>query len=91
MKIKLMDVLACPICKHYPLDLHVFEENEEIKEGIIICQMCKRWYPIIDEIPHMLPDELRDGKYDLPFIKKWKNKFPESILEEGKPFNQKSI
>ena len=86
-----MDILACPICKHYPLDLHVFEKNEEIKEGLIICQMCKRWYPIIDEIPHMLPDELRDGKDDLPFFKKWKSNFPVSILEEGKPFNQKSM
>ena len=86
-----MDILACPICKHYPLDLQVFEEKEDIVEGLIICTSCKRWYPIIDEIPHMLPDELRDGKDDLPFIKKWKNSFPEMILLEGKPFNQTSI
>ncbi len=86
-----MDILACPICKHYPLDLYVFEENEEITEGLINCQSCKRWYPIIDEIPHMLPDELRDGKDDRPFLKKWRASFPETILREGKPFNQKSI
>jgi uncharacterized protein len=91
LKKKLMDILACPICKHYPLDLHIFKENEEISEGLITCQSCNRWYPIIDEIPHMLPDELRDGKDDLPFLKKWKNSFPETILKEGKPFNQKAI
>ncbi|MCK5593598.1 Trm112 family protein, partial [Candidatus Bathyarchaeota archaeon] len=27
MKRKLMDILACPIDKHYPLQLHVFEEK----------------------------------------------------------------
>lgn len=86
-----MDLLQCPICKHHPLDLHVFEEREEITEGLITCQACNRWYPIIDEIPFMLPDKLRDGKDDLPFLRKWKSKFPEKILKEGKPFNQESI
>jgi len=86
-----MDILACPVDKFYPLELQVFEEKEEVTSGVIVCPKCNRWYPIIDEIPHMLPDELRDGKDDLPFLKKWKRNFPVSILEEGKPFNQKSI
>ena len=55
-----MDILACPIDKYYPLELHVFEEKEEIVEGVIICPKCLRWYPIRDEIPEMLPDELRE-------------------------------
>ncbi|PVX27349.1 MAG: hypothetical protein CW716_02775 [Candidatus Bathyarchaeum sp.] len=87
MKKKLMGILACPIDKHYPLDLHVFEENEEIAEGVIICPKCSRWYPIREEIPEMLPDELREEKDELPFMRKWKQKFPEKILHEGKPFN----
>ena len=62
MKKKLMEILACPIDKHYPLDLYVFEEAEEIKDGVIICSKCSRWYPIRDEIPEMLPDELREKK-----------------------------
>ena len=82
-----MDILACPIDKHYPLELHVFEETEEITEGVIICLKCLRWYPIRDEIPEMLPDELREEKDDLSFMKKWKQKFPKQILIEGKPFN----
>ena len=32
-----MEILACPIDKYYPLELHVFEEKEEIVEGMIIC------------------------------------------------------
>jgi len=82
-----MDILACPIDKHYPLELHVFEETEEIAEGVIICPKCSRWYPIRDEIPEMLPDELRAEKDELPFMRKWKQKFPKQILLEGKPFN----
>ncbi len=86
-----MDILACPICKSYPLDLYVFEEAEEIAEGLLVCNNCNRWYPIIEEIPHMLPDELRDEKNDLKFIMKWKEKFPKATLEKGKPFNAKNL
>jgi len=35
----------------------------------------------------MLPDELREEKDELPFLRKWKQKFPKEILLEGKPFN----
>jgi uncharacterized protein YbaR (Trm112 family) len=87
MKKKLMEILACPIDKHHPLDLHVFEEKKEIVEGIITCPKCLRWYPIRDEIPEMLPDEMRKEQDDLPFMKKWKDKFPRQFLSEGKPFN----
>jgi len=82
-----MDILACPIDKCHPLELYVFEEKEEIVEGVIICPKCLRWYPIRDEIPEMLPDELREEKDELSFLRKWKDKFPQNVLIEGKPFN----
>jgi uncharacterized protein YbaR (Trm112 family) len=91
MKKKLMEILACPIDKYHPLELHVFEEKEEIIEGLIVCPKCLRWYPIRDEIPEMLPDELRRQNEDLPFLKKWKEKIPEKILREGQPFTLKSV
>jgi len=87
-----MDILACPIDKFYPLELLVFEEGkekEEVSSGLITCSKCNRWYPIIDEIPHMLPDELRELNEDLPFLQKWKEKIPANILQDGKPFNLK--
>ena len=86
MKKRLMEILACPIDKAYPLELHVFEEGEEILSGIIICSKCNRWYPIIDEIPHMLPDDLREEKEDVAFLRKWKEKIPQNTLIEGRPF-----
>ncbi|MBS7640887.1 MAG: Trm112 family protein [Candidatus Bathyarchaeia archaeon] len=87
MKRRLMDILACPIDKYHPLELYVFKEEEEVVEGIIVCPKCLRWYPIRDEIPEMLPDELRNRKEDIEFLVKWKEKVPERILLEGKPFN----
>jgi hypothetical protein len=35
----------------------------------------------------MLPDELREEKDEMPFLRKWKQKFHKEILLEGKPFN----
>jgi uncharacterized protein len=82
-----MDILACPIDKHYPLDLHVFEEKEEIVEGLLVCSKCARWYPIMDEIPQLLPDDLREQRDELSWLNKWKENVPSHVLREGKPFN----
>ena len=86
MKRRLMEILACPIDKHYPLELHVFEEKEEIIEGLLVCTQCLRWYPIIDEIPQMLPDDLREAKEDLAWMERWKQQVPKNILTQGQPF-----
>jgi hypothetical protein len=63
--------------------------RREILNGILICSKCNRWYPILDEIPQLLPDELREPNEDLSFLKKYSEKVPEKILKEGKPFNLK--
>ena len=86
LKRRLLDILACPIDKHYPLELHVFEEKEEITEGLLVCPQCDRWYPISDEIPQMLPDDLREAKDDLEWLHRWKAQVPHRVLTEGKPF-----
>jgi len=86
MKRRLLDILACPIDKHYPLELYVFEEKEEINEGLLFCNECNRWYPISDEIPQMLPDDLREAREDLEWMQKWRERIPANILALGKPF-----
>jgi predicted alternative tryptophan synthase beta-subunit len=53
----------------------------------LICEKCKRWYPIVEEIPQMLPDELRNEKEDLKFLLKYENLVPKEVKEEGIPFN----
>lgn len=124
----MLDILACPMDKNYPLDLielqvKEFENNnlresdflnddktskkknlvinqenetrgEGIKdkiiiiiEGILYCKKCLRFYPIIDEIPIMLPDELREKEKDLEFLNKWKNNIPQKILNNSNPWH----
>jgi len=59
----------------------------EVVTGILFCTNCKRWYPIIDEIPRLLPDNYRDEKEDLTFLEKYADKIPDEIKYGGKPFN----
>ncbi|WP_338599850.1 Trm112 family protein [Sulfolobus tengchongensis] len=129
MKYRLMDLLACPMCKHFPLKLYVFSEKEverelssedkkplcelycsfkssyvkdlnssppcedcirhEIVDGLLFCESCNRWYPIIDEIPRMLPDKLRKEEEDVKFLEKYKERIPKTILSNGVPFRLK--
>jgi uncharacterized protein YbaR (Trm112 family) len=126
----MLDILACPMDKNYPLDLielHVKEfENDNLREikfpnddknkntktnnitvnqendirgevkkdkviviieGILYCKKCLRFYPIIDEIPIMLPDELREKEKDMEFLNKWKNNIPQKILNNANPWH----
>lgn len=86
MKRKLLDILACPIDKHYPLELfEINSEGEDIVDGVLVCTNCNRFYPIIDEIPVMLPDDLRNKNEDLDFLTKFREKLPEKVVKTGKP------
>src|SRR5712692_8402432 len=88
MQRKLLDILACPIDKNYPLELMEFSLKDEIiVDGVLLCGKCKRFYPIIDEIPVMLPDGLRNKKEDLDFLNRWKSRLPKTVSEEGRPWN----
>jgi uncharacterized protein YbaR (Trm112 family) len=48
---KLLDILACPVCKG-PLIY-----RKEVRE--LICSPCRLAYPVRDDIPVMLPEEAR--------------------------------
>ncbi len=48
---KLLDILACPICKG-PLFYHKAEQE-------LICKVDRLAYPIRDDIPVMLEDQAR--------------------------------
>ncbi len=90
MKKSMLDILACPIDKYYPLELFEIVSSEDsriIKDGILFCGKCNRYYPVIDEIPVMLPDELREKQKDIEFLKKWQSKIPEKIIKQGNPWH----
>ncbi len=86
MNRKTLDILACPIDKNYPLELfEIISDKEVIKDGSLFCTKCNRFFPIINEIPIMLPDDMRDKNEDLNFLKKWENKLPKKILYHSYP------
>lgn len=59
MKRELMEILVCPVCKG-ELQLNVTEEKEEIVSGSLYCQKCDYSYPIVDNIPNLLPPNLKE-------------------------------
>jgi uncharacterized protein YbaR (Trm112 family) len=89
MRRKLLDILACPIDKSYPLKLLEFstKDPDVIVDGVMICNQCQRFYPIIDEIPVMLPDDLRNKKEDMDFLTRWRDRIPRETVMAGKPVN----
>jgi uncharacterized protein YbaR (Trm112 family) len=94
MRKSMLDILACPIDKHYPLKLEEFKTVKDtninevlIQEGMLSCPSCNRFFPIMDEIPILLPDELRDKQKDIEFLKIWREKIPEKIIKYGNPWH----
>ncbi|MGB7845530.1 MAG: Trm112 family protein [Candidatus Acidiferrum sp.] len=45
----LLAILVCPVCKK---PVHLLPDNSGLK-----CDVCKRIYPVRDDIPVMLPEE----------------------------------
>ncbi|ABK78331.1 conserved hypothetical protein [Cenarchaeum symbiosum A] len=88
MKRNMVEILACPMDKHHPLEL--FEcgsDGDKVLEGALYCTECSRFYPIIDEIPVMLPDELRDKEEEMEFLKKNRESLPEKVTGSASPWH----
>ena len=84
----MLDILACPICKYHPLEeFDINVKDDDVVEGALFCIECSRFYPIIEEIPIMLPDELRKKEDDLEFLRKNSKSLPEKIVKNGKPWH----
>ena len=88
MNKKMIDMLVCPIDKQFPLEIfEVKSDKDVIHEGALFCSKCSRFYPIMEEIPIMLPDELRDKKQDMDFLEKNKQNLPHKIIKYAKPWH----
>ena len=84
----MMEILACPIDKNHPLELFEINQKEDVViEGAIFCTKCSRFYPIMEEIPIMLPDDLRDKKHEMEFLKKYKDELPKKIITQANPWH----
>ncbi len=123
MRYSLLNLLACPICKYFPLKLYVFNEKKlmapqssvakplcnvfcglygkyineldaipnciaciqrDVVWGVLFCVKCGRWYPIINGVPLLYPDDIRLKTrikfIEKAFIKRFKNSIPSEII-----------
>jgi len=88
MNKSMIDILACPIDKNHPLELYEINEKDNVvSEGALFCSKCSRFYPIIEEIPIMLPDELRDKEQEIEFLTNNKQKLPDKIITMANPWH----
>ncbi|MFB5612184.1 MAG: Trm112 family protein [Nitrosarchaeum sp.] len=88
MNKSMMSILACPIDKNHPLELYeIKEKNNVVSEGVLFCSKCSRFYPIIEEIPIMLPDELRNKAQEIEFLTNNKKNLPEKIINTSNPWH----
>ncbi|MFX0028480.1 MAG: Trm112 family protein [Candidatus Hermodarchaeota archaeon] len=70
--------------------LNKIKLETEIESGLLFCTKCNRWYPIIETIPQMLPDEYRNEKKEIEFLQTIKNLLDEEFFNQDlKPFNLK--
>ncbi|MGH8258012.1 MAG: Trm112 family protein, partial [Steroidobacteraceae bacterium] len=60
MDARLLDILACPVCKG---PLHYAR-----KEAVLVCRADRLAFPIRDDIPIMLEDEARALSSDDPLL-----------------------
>ncbi|MBY9002748.1 MAG: hypothetical protein KGD73_02135 [Candidatus Lokiarchaeota archaeon] len=68
--------------------INKFKLDTEIDSGLLFCEECLRWFPIVESIPQMLPDEYRNEENDLQFLKNHKNLFdPEFFKQNLQPYN----
>ena len=48
MNKKMMDILACPMDKHFPLEIFELQSKGDlIVEGCLYCHECSRFYPVV--------------------------------------------
>lgn len=61
MKLDLMEILACPMCKG-TLELKIDQqEDDEVVTGTLLCAACNEVYPITERIPNLLPPAMRNA------------------------------
>jgi uncharacterized protein YbaR (Trm112 family) len=82
---------AKDLLKKFPEDIDIlyrYLNLIEVKEGLLYCKKCGRWYPIgnaVETIPELMPDNLRNEDKERSWLNKWRNKVPREIIENKPP------
>lgn len=70
-----------------PSNAFDMDNDVVIEDGMLFCNSCLRFYPIVEEIPIILPDELRDKNNDLDILRKWGDSLPEKVVKRSLPWH----
>jgi uncharacterized protein YbaR (Trm112 family) len=91
MRLETIKKLCCPFDKA-DLGLTVITKDihENVIEGFLLCNECKRIYPIVKSIPIMSPDEYREFKLEQPLLDRWKKHFKGKSFEDFRLVGQES-
>ncbi len=83
MRKSTINKLCCPFDKS-DLTLNIIAKDLEdnILEGVLVCDTCKRYYPIIKGIPIMNPDEYREVRLEQPVVERWQKDLPQMIVKD---------
>jgi len=81
MKTSLLQYLCCPFCRA-ELSCIKHSSTVEIKQGILVCGGCGRWFPVLDFIPELLPDNLRDWDRETAFLEAFSGQIPDDKMKE---------
>jgi uncharacterized protein YbaR (Trm112 family) len=71
--IGLLQVIRCPECRggfsaFDPSGRQCTAQPSSDGARVLACERCSRWFPVVDEIPRLLPDLLRDVRSDEDFF-----------------------
>ena len=87
LQIKVKKLLQGNLESNEDLDvLYSYLNTLDVKEGLLICPECKRWYPIgrsVESIPELMPDELREEEKEREWLSAWKEVVPKNVLDEA--------
>lgn len=83
MNTRLIHALKCPDCQGVDLKTHAFQlAGDETENGMIICNSCHSWYPIVDSIPVVSVTPVVVDKWKQALRLKWGESFDFSSLKD---------
>ncbi len=82
MRIETIDKLCCPFDKT-DLSLTIVGQRPDgnVTEGFLVCQECRRLYPIVKGVPIMNPDEYREPELERPMLDRWRGQLGNRTVE----------
>jgi len=74
----LTKILTKHACSPDPLEM---DNTADIIKGLLICGECRHWYPILNFVPELLPDHLRDWEKDIKFLSEFSDHLPSKLYK----------